>query len=135
MYGNSIQIPCISKTWITAFLQFRTLLAAFASSPKKSSRPKTIKVYLFRQRNPGKPTHATGTPIPNLSETTTTSCYKTKFIDGMKKENQERTNLLERFCMWVEYRSLGIQVLQKLNSKHLFFTFLSILCLFKKLIL
>ena len=101
MYGNSIQIPCISKTWIAAFLQFRTLLAAFASSPKKSSRPKTIKVYLFRQRNPGKPTHATGTPIPNLSETTTTSCYKTKFIDGMKKEiRKERTCWKDSACGW-----------------------------------
>ena len=26
MYGNSIQIPCISKTWIAAFLQSRTSL-------------------------------------------------------------------------------------------------------------
>ena len=28
MYGNSIQIPCISKTWIAAFLQSRTSLSS-----------------------------------------------------------------------------------------------------------
>ena len=87
IYGNSIQIPCISKTWIAAFLQFRTLLLRSPSAPRKVHIPRPLKFIYFVEVIRGKPTHATGPPIPNLSEATTTSCSKTKFIDGMKKEN------------------------------------------------